>query len=411
MSDPILTRRALLKGAAALAAAGPGLASLLRAQSASGPRPLMAYVGTYRSGVRGEKYPGKGKGEGIYIFQVDRVSGSWLPLGVFHNDESPSCLAVNPAGTRVYAANSAAEGGTVSAYAVDRTSGQLIGLGRASCGGSDPAYLSVHPSGRWVFTANYGAGSVSVMPVKDDGSLGAPTDIKTDVGRPGPTHATHAAPGSFANSGHDRPHAHMILSDPSGRFVLSADLGLDRLMVWKFDSQAGRLSPGDPPFVPFPPGDGTRHFAFHPKSPWLYSLQEEGSTLVLFDWDAGSGRLARRQTISTLPPGFAGTSFASELAISADGRFLYVANRLHDGVSIFFVGSDGTLALLGEEWTRGDYPRSFAFDPSGRFLSVCNQHSDNITIFRVDAATGGLAFTGRYVPVGQPSSVVFVDLA
>ena len=274
-----------------------------------------------------------------------------------------------------------------------------------------PTYVSVHPSGRHLLVANYFGGSVAVLPILADGRLGDASDVKVDAGTIGPTRATHAAPGSFAFSGHDRTHAHMIQADPSGRFVLHADLGLDKIFIWRFDDQQRRADPNDPPSVALPPGDGPRHFDFHPNGRWLYSIQEEGSTIVLFDYDARSGRLTTRQTISTLPPGFAGSNFCSEILVSADGRYVYAGNRLHDSIGIFSVGADGRLTYAGEEWTRGNYPRSFNFDPTGRFLYCCNQRADAIAVFRVDRTTGGLSFTGQYVPVGNPSSIVFVDLA
>jgi 6-phosphogluconolactonase (cycloisomerase 2 family) len=160
-----------------------------------------------------------------------------------------------------------------------------------------------------------------------------------------------------------------------------------------------------------PPGDGPRHFFFHPNGRWCYSVQEEGSTIVLFDYDAAAGRLSPRQTTSSLPPGFAGSNFCSEILMSGDGRFVYAGNRLHDSIGIFSVGKKGELTFVGEEWTRGDYPRSFNFDPGGRFLYCCNQRADNVTVFRVNLRSGRLAFTGHYAPVGNPSSIAFVDLA
>jgi 6-phosphogluconolactonase (cycloisomerase 2 family) len=268
----------------------------------------------------------------------------------------------------------------------------------------------VHPDGRFLLVANYFGGSIAVVPILADGRLGELADIKRGTGQIGPTRATNAPPGSFAFSGHDRSHAHMIEADPSGRFVLHADLGLDQIFVWKFDDQHGTLASNDPPSVSLPPGDGPRHFYFHPNGRWLYSIQEEGSTLVLFDYDAATGRLAPRQTISTLPPGFAGSNFCSEILVSADGRFVYAGNRLHDSIGIFSVGAYGALSFIEEEWTRGNYPRSFNFDPTGRFLYSCNQRGDNIAVFRVDRKTGSLEFTGHYTPVGNPSAIVFLDL-
>ena len=181
-------------------------------------------------------------------------------------------------------------------------------------------------------------------------------------------------------------------------------------MVWKFDDRAGVLSPHDPAAISLPAGDGPRHLSFHPNGRWFYSLQEEGSNIVLFDCDSAKGRLASRQTISSLPPGFAGSSSSSEIMVSADGRFVYAANRLHDGIACCSVGETGALTFVGEEWTRGDSPRSFNFDPTGNFLYSCNQRGDNIAAFHRDRKSGGLAFTGQFTPVGNPSIIVFLDL-
>jgi 6-phosphogluconolactonase (cycloisomerase 2 family) len=200
----------------------------------------------------------------------------------------------------------------------------------------------------------------------------------------------------------------MIQSDPSGKFVLATDLALDQIFIWKFDLQAGKLSANTPPSVSVPPGDGPRHFAFHPNGRWMYSLQEESSTISVFDYDAANGRLSSKQMLSTLPKGFAGTDFTSEIAVSADGKFVYAANRLHDSIAWFSVGASGTLTLVGEEWTRGDYPRSFTIDPTSNFLYSCNQRSDAIATFRVNRQTGALTFTGQYTHVGTPAIVVFL---
>ncbi|MDA0812567.1 MAG: beta-propeller fold lactonase family protein, partial [Verrucomicrobia bacterium] len=194
------------------------------------------------------------------------------------------------------------------------------------------------------------------------------------------------------------------------RFVLHVNLGLDKIFVWTFDGSTGKLTPNNPASVSLPPGDGPRHFAFHPNGNWLYSLQEEGPTIVLFDYDSAKGTLAARQTISSLPPGYAGSSFSSEILVSSDGRFVYAGNRLHDGIAIFSIGEKGELTYVDDEWTRGNYPRNFNFDPTGNFLYSCNQRADNLATFRVDKETGKLAFTGQYTPVGNPSVIVFLDL-
>lgn len=414
------SRRSFLKTSLTLAGAAPLMDTALRAQSGESTRPLLAYVGTFSSPLR-DVLPTQvdlppGNGRGIHIFQVDRETGALTPAGLQEMGTSPSCLALDAAGTRLYSANETdrvgdRREGTVSAFAVNHSGGKLELLNTIPSGGAGPTYVSVHPSGRFLLVANYFGGSVAVLPILPDGRLAAATDVKNDAGEIGPRRATHAPPGSFAFSGHDRTHAHMIQADPAGRLVLHVDLGLDRIFVWRFDEQKGLLTPNDPPSISLPPGDGPRHFHFHPNGRWLYSIQEEGSTLVLFDYDAATGRLTSRQTISTLPPGFAGSNFCSEVLVSFDGRFVYAGNRLHDSIGIFSVGPDGELAFVGEEWTRGNYPRSFSFDPTGRFLYCCNQRADHVAVFRVDGKTGGLTFTGQYVPVGNPSMVVFLDLA
>jgi 6-phosphogluconolactonase len=413
------SRRSFLKTSVALAGTTTLGGDLLRAQSLEGA-PLVAYVGTFSSPLRDVPKTQvdlpAGNGRGIHLFEVNRSTGEMTPAGVHEMGTSPSCLALNAAGTRLYSSNETdrvGEGkeGTVSAFGIDRADGKLEPLNTVRSGGAGPTYVSVHPSGRFVLVANYFGGSVAVLPVLPDGRLGPATDVEKDVGEIGPTRATSAPVGSFAISGHDRTHAHMIQADPSGRFVLHVDLGLDRIFVWRFDDRKGTLAPSDPPSVPLPPGDGPRHLAFHPAGRWLYSIQEEGSTVVLFDYDGATGRLSARQTISTLPPGFAGTSFCSEILVSRDGRFVYAGNRLHDSIGVFSVGANGALTFVGEEWTRGDYPRSFNFDPAGRFLYCCNQRADNVTVFRVDRKSGALEFTGSYSPVGNPSMIVLLDLA
>lgn len=382
--------------------------------------PLIAYVGTFSSPLKDvlatqvDLPPGNGRG--IHIFHDNRTTGAFTPAGIYELGTSPSCLAVNVAGTHLYSANETDrigkdKHGSVSSFSINRADGKLTLLNTVSSGGAGPTYVSIHPSGRYLLVANYFGGSVAVLPILENGTLGNATDIKNDSGPIGPTKAHHAPPGSFAISGHDRTHAHMIQSDPAGRFIFHVDLGLDKIFIWKFDEKKGTLTANDPASISLPPGDGPRHFHFHPNGKWFYSIQEEGSTIVLFDYDSENGKLTARQTISTLPAGFAGSNFCSEILVSADGRFVYAGNRLHDSIGIFAVGADGTLKHLGDEWTRGNYPRSFSFSPAGDFLYCCNQRADHVTAFRVDRKTGLLNFTGQYTPVGNPSHIVFVDLA
>jgi 6-phosphogluconolactonase len=393
-------RRSFLKTAAAFAAA---------ALPAWGADSVLAYAGTYSSpkGPEGSK----GYGKGILLFQMNTSTGALTPRETFASDANPSWLAFDPSRTHLYSANEtdAYQGsGSVTAWSIDRSSGRIAALNTVSSEGAGPAHLSVHPSGKYVLVANYAGGTVAVLPVQRNGSLGAATDVKHDAGTVGPIHAASAPAGSFAISGHDKPHAHMVQSDPSGRFVLVADLGMDQILIWKFDVGKGTLSANTPASVSVPPGDGPRHFTFHQSGRWMYSLQEEASTLITFDYDAARGSLTAKQTISSLPKGFRGTNFTSELMISADGRFLYAANRLHDSIAWFSIGPNGTLTFAGEEWCRGDYPRSFNIDPSGNFLYACNQRADAIAAFRVNRQTGALTFTGNYTEAGTPAILIFL---
>jgi 6-phosphogluconolactonase len=416
----MLSRRAFLKATAAITGVSPAAEALARTPSRPAAGRLFAYVGTFSSPLR-DTLPTQvdlppGNGRGIHQFLVDRAAGSLSPRGVVEMGTSPSCLTVNAARTCLYSANETdrvAEDkqGTASAFRIDRENGTLTLLNTVRTGGAGPTYVSVHPGGRHLLVANYFGGSVAVLPISADGRLTEPSDVKAPTGTIGPTRATHAPPGSFAVSGHDRTHAHMIHADPSGRFVLHVDLGLDKIFIWRFDARRGMLTPNEPPAISLPAGDGPRHFDFHPNGRWLYSIQEEGSTIALFDYDAELGRLTPRQTVSTLPAGFAGTNFCSEILVRPDGRYVYAGNRLHDSIGIFSVGSDGRLAHVGDEWTRGDYPRTFSFEPAARFLYCCNQRADSVAVFRMERATGRLSFTGHQAAVGNPSSIVFVELA
>ena len=396
------SRREFLASAAAVAAATAAAAE-------SGP--VLAYAGTYSAPDGAEGAPGRGKG--IYLLEMNPVTGALAERAVFPNAANPSWLTLNPSGTRLYSANETLTyegraGGSVSAYEIERPGRRLKLMNTVASEGAGPCHLSLHQSGKWLFVANYHGGTSAVIPIGESGELGKASDVKHHDGVLGSPRAASAPPGSFAWSGHERTHSHMIQADPSGRFVLAADLGLDQILVWKFDAVAGKLIPNNPSSVAVAPGDGPRHFVFHPNGRLLYSLQEEGSTLVTFDYDGTTGRLRAKQTISSLPAGFAGTNYTSEVTVSPDARFVYAANRLHDTIAWFVIAADGTLRFAGEEPTRGDYPRFFTFDPSGRFLYSCNQRADAIVSFRVNRNTGALTHTGQYTPLGTPSFLAFL---
>jgi 6-phosphogluconolactonase len=402
-----VSRRSLLKGVAAIGA----VTTLGAARPAPAAKPggrVLAYVGTYTP-----------NGQGIYLFEVDGSTGALTQLKVFPSMVNPSWIAFDPTNRFLYSANEISNfngttTGSVSAYAVNAGNGDLTLLNTVTSGGAGPAHLSVDPLGKFVFVANYGGGNVAVLPVQGNGSLGNPTHVVNDTSActpacpVGPTHAVNAPPGSFAISGHDAPHAHMIQTDPAGNFVIANDLGLDLTIVWQLNRPAGQLI--NHQTVPSSAGAGPRHFAFHPNGVWFYSLNEEASTIAFMTYDAASGVLTPVEEISTLPDEFVGTNFTSEVLVSQDGKIVYAANRLHDTIASFSIDHNGALTLVGEEWTRGDYPRSFNIDPNGQFMYVCNHRGDSVTTYRVHAGSGKLTFTDQYTAVGSPAVITFLTL-
>jgi len=405
-----VTRRGFLKSAGAVALMHSALGAAQNgAQGVKRDRTL-AYVGTYTGAV------GAGSnGEGIYLFEMDDSTGELVHRRLVAKTQDASWIAIHPSQKYLYAVNEVSDyrgaSGSVSAFAIDGANGDLTALNVLSSEGAGPCYLSIDARGRYAFVANYGGGSVAVLPILDGGMLGAAIDVRRDSGHLGGARATNTPAGSFAVSGHDAPHAHMIAPDAKGRFVLATDLGQDRIYAYRFDSGMGKLNPVEgAPFAALPSGDGPRHFAFHPNGHWLYAIQEEASNVVLFQYDGETGSLAAQQTVSTLPSGFAGSSFASEILVSPDGRFLYAANRLHDTIAAFSIGANGHLSPVGETSVLGDYPGQCRIDPSGRFLYACNRRSDSITCFRIHGETGLLSFTGSYTAVGSPASITFLRL-
>lgn len=405
-----VSRRGFLKGAGALALARPAFGATGASAPGKEESFILAFVGTYTGA------PGAGgNGEGIYSFELEESSGRLTHRKLATKTPSPSWLVIHPSRKYLYAVNEVGDyetsSGSVSAFRIDPASGDLTALNTVNSGGAGPCYISVDASGSYAFVANYGGGTIAVLPIFEGGLLGAAADIHRDHDQLGATHATNGPIGSFAVSGHDAPHAHMIAPDPQGRFVLSTDLGQDRIYSYLFDRNLGKLSlaPGQST-VFLPSGDGPRHFAFHPNGHWLYAIQEEASNIVFFHYQPESGLLVAQQTISTLPAGFEGTSFASEILISPTGKFLYAANRLRDSITTFSIHADGQLSWTGETPSMGDYPVQCRIDPSGRFFYACNRRSDNITSFRIHADTGLLLFTGQYTSIGSPGSICFLPL-
>ncbi len=406
MLEPTLTRRDFLRAASLLAApAAYPHSGDLPGQGSAPAAFSHAYVGTYTP-----------NGGGIYLYRIDRTSGALTQLKVFDDIRNPSWLAVNPAQTRLYAVSEidnyeGQRAGAVVSYAIDSESFQLNRLGIVSSGGSMPAHASVHPSGRFVFVANYGGGSVAVFPVRSDGALGDPTDLRPSVGPRHHARALDDPPGQFAVSDHDSPHVHMVAADPSGQYVIANDAGLDLTLVWRFDAQSGRLLPAGAPVIAAPSGAAPRHFAFHPNGRFFYNLYEHDAKVAVYDYDASKGAFKPKQLVSALPQKFAGSNLSAEIVIAADGRFLYVSNRLHNAITIFAVANDGQLRTISEVGVHADYPRCITLDAAGEFLYSCNQKGDSITSFRVAAATGTLQFTGRFEPVGSPAAMIVLKPA
>jgi 6-phosphogluconolactonase len=383
-------------------AAPIALPRLLRAATVASSADNYAYVGTYTP-----------NGGGIYLFRIDPVTAALTQLQVIDDIKNPSWLTLNPAQTRLYAVSEidnyqGNRTGAVVSYAIDGDSLQLKRLGTVSSGGTTPAHASVHPSGKFVFVANHGGGNVAVFPVGSDGALSEATDVRPSVGPRHRARAVNDSAGQFAVSDHEGPHLHMVAADPSGQFVIANDAGLDLTLVWRFDASAGRLLPADTPVISAPPGSAPRHFVFHPNGRVFYNLYEHDGRVAVYDYDPARGGLKLKQTVSSLPPKFAGSNLAAEIVITADGRFLYVSNRLHSAVAAFAVANDGQLRNLSETWVHADSPRNLCIDPGGTFVFSCNQRGDSITSFHLNTASGALTFTGRFEPVGSPAMMTIL---
>ncbi len=400
------SRRGFVKGVALVAAA----AQSATLDAATGQ--IVAYVGAYTDTTSRSKGT-PDEGGGLYIYDLNPSDGTLTRRTVLSDYPSPSSLAIDPKNKFLYAVNEISNyngttNGSATSFAI-QPNGDLKFLNAVSSQGGGPAFVSVDPSGKWVFAANYGGGSVAVLPIKADGSLGDATDMKMLSGPLGIHTAQDSPPYDFADSGHDAVHAHMSITDPSGNYLLVNDLGTDRVFSLKFDKIAGKLT--DNGFVQANPGAGPRHLDFHPNGRWVYVINEEASTLDYMNYDPSSGSLTLQQTISSLPDAYQGSNYPSEIHVSADGQFVYAANRLHNSIAQFAIDSGtGAATRLREFWTRGDYPRHFAIEPNGNFLYVCHSRSDNITAFGVDRGTGVLNFTGKYTGVYNPSKIVFVAL-
>jgi 6-phosphogluconolactonase len=356
------------------------------------PGGQLLYVGTYTDGKRSE---------GIHLVRMDPRSGELRLVRSFDVGANPSFIAIHPDGRVLYAVNETEEyngrpGGAVSAFGIARDSGVLTRLNEQESQGGAPCYVSTDRRGRAVLVANYVGGNVALFPIQADGSLGAATQIVQHTGN-GPNTARQ-----------DRPHAHYIAADPSNRFALVADLGIDRVRVYRLDLDAGLLRHVEGADAVMRPGAGPRHVAFHPTLPLVFVANELDSTVTTFGFDRESGRLSPRSNQSTLPAGWSGTNYPADIHVASSGRTLYVSNRGHNSLAVFSVAdSTGALALEQVVSTEGDWPRNFSLDPTGRWLLVANQRSGSIAVFARDEGSGRLTPTPQRLAVASPVCLRF----
>ena len=336
---------------------------------------LTVYFGTHTAG------PGKGFSVSHFNTATGALSSPEFEL----ETPAPAYFVIAPGGRRLYACNST---GFVSAYSIDPATAQLKLINQKPSGGGDPSYISLDRTGHYVLVANYDGGNIAVWALAPDGSLGERTAFVQHTGSSvNPQRQSHAF-------------AHSIRVDPTNRFALVADLGLDKLFVYKFNVKDGSLTANDPPFVKAAPGSGPRHVVFHPNGRWVYLITEMGSTIMLFDWDTRRGALSEVQTVSTLPKDFQGTSVCAEVQVHPSGRFVYASNRGRDSIAVFSVdGQTGRLTPIQDVPSGGKTPRNFEMDPTAHWLLVTNHGSNTAMVFRIDQQTGKLT------PVGQPLDV------
>lgn len=343
------------------------------------------FVGTYTKGTASK---------GIYVYQFDAATGNASPVSTVET-VNPSYLALAPGGKFLYAVNETNgrdDPGGVSAFAFDRTTGQLRFLNKQSSGGDDPCYISVDASRKWALIANYSGGNLSALPIRPDGSLSPLTQLIQHNGS-GPN-----------KDRQEKPHVHSVTFSPDQRYLISADLGLDDLSVYKFNAAAAAHPLSAAPFsaAHCGPGDGPRHISFYPGKPYVYGMMEMGGAVDFFRWT--NGKLIATQRISSLPEDFKGDIGSADIHVAPKGKFLYASNRGDaNSIAIFSINTaTGELTIKGFEPTQGQTPRNFMIDPTGRWLLVANQRSDNIVIFSIDQTTGLLKATGQQLSVPAP---------
>jgi 6-phosphogluconolactonase len=362
--------------------------------------PIFVFVGAYT----GFPPHARGRAEGIDVFRMNPDTGSLSHVFTQPKVDNPTYLAVAADHRFLYAVNAVPEvegvpGGAVEAFSIEQQTGALTFLNRETTIGPGPAFVAVDRTGRFVLAANYHGGSVVLFPVLDDGRLAPASDFIQHVGS------------SVNPERQKEPHAHSINLDPTERFALVADLGLDQIVVYRLDRLARKLVPNDPPFASSDPSAGPRHLAFHPNGRFVFVINEIASTVTSFAWNGERGSLTALQTISTLPLGWVGQTSTADIHVHPSGKFVYGSNRGHDSLAIYSVDeSTGRLTYVENASTLGKTPRNFAIDPTGQFILAANQDSDTIVTFRVDQSTGKLSPTGDVVSTGSPVCLKIVPM-
>jgi len=350
---------------------------------------LGVYFGTYTGGDNGSR--------GIYRSTFDAETGALSAPVLVAEVKNPSFLEIHPNGRFLYAVSESGGAGSVSAFAIDAATGGLTLLNQQPSRGAGPCHVNVDHAGRNVLVANYGSGSVAVLPIRPDGSLAEPTGFDQHRGS------------SVNRRRQQGPHAHSVNLSADDRFAFVADLGIDKIMIYRLDVEAGTIVANDPAFVALKAGAGPRHFAFAPDGKHAYVLNELHCTVTAFDYDPKAGTLTEIQTIPTLPDDFKGDNTCAEVRVHPTGRFLYGSNRGHNSIVVYRIDpAKGTLTFVEHETAGIKTPRNFNIDPTGMFCLVANQGGGSVFVFRIDPQSGALSPTDQKIAVGQPVCVRFL---
>ena len=360
------------------------LAFLLGLAAAGHAADYLVFTGAYTGG------PVKG----IFAYHFSTTNGKLNASGIAVETPDPSFLVEHPSHRWVYAVNE--KEGTVSSFTVDAKHDKLLPLNHVSSRGQGPCHLAFDHSGRWLAVSNYDDGAMAILPVGTDGRLGEAVAVEHHQG-----HSLHPR--------QQGPHAHGVVFSPDNKFLMLADLGLDRIFVYKFDAARGTVAANDPAFVEAVAGAGPRHLAFHPSGRVLYVINELNSTVVGYLYNSDTAGLTPFQTISTLPAGYIGANTAAEIAVSAGGTLLYASNRGNDTIALFAIDPQRlNLTPIDHSPTLGQTPRHFAIDATGSFLFAANQDSSSVTVFKMQHMTGQLSLDGRPVTAPVPTCVLLV---